>query len=433
MKDKRILCVSRWFVVVAGLLLLMVLLTACGGGNSRAVSFSVFGDPEELAAYEGLVAAFEAKFPEIDIELRHVPGQNDYRQRLATEFAAGAPPDVFLLNYRRMAPFAADGGLEPLTSYLANSEVIQEADFYPTTIVPFKWQGELWCIPQNVSSLVVYYNADLFAAAGVPLPTNEWTRDDFLAAALALTQDTDGDGVTDQYGVGVEASLFRLAPFVWQNGGEIVDDPANPTRLTLDTPQARAAFQWLVDLQVVHHVAPDRLAESAEESESRFLNGRLAMFFNSRRGVPTYRTITSFTWDIAPLPLAEVPAGILHSDGYCLAAAAENKEAAWTFIEFANSVEGQTLIAASGRTVPSLISVAESPAFLDGQPPANSQVFLDTIPLLKAVPIMSTWVGIEETAGQEVERAFYGEATIDEAIAAADELTRPFFEEAARP
>ena len=136
---------------------------------------------------------------------------------------------------------------------------------------------------------------------------------------------------------------------------------------------------------------------------------------------------------IATLPLAEVPAGILHSDGYCLAAAAENKEAAWTFIEFANSVEGQTLIAASGRTVPSLISVAESPAFLDGQPPANSQVFLDTIPLLKAVPIMSTWVGIEETAGQEVERAFYGEATIDEAIAAADELTRPFFEEAARP
>ena len=433
MKDKRILCVSRWFVVVAGLLLLMVLLTACGGGNSRAVSFSVFGDPEELAAYEGLVAAFEAKFPEIDIELRHVPGQNDYRQRLATEFAAGAPPDVFLLNYRRLAPFAADGGLEPLTSYLANSEVIQEADFYPTTIAPFKWQGELWCIPQNVSSLVVYYNADLFAAAGVPLPTNEWTRDDFLAAALALTQDTDGDGVTDQYGVGVEASLFRLAPFVWQNGGEIVDDPANPTRLTLDTPQARAAFQWLVDLQVVHHVAPDRLTESAEESESRFLNGRLAMFFNSRRGVPTYRTITSFTWDIAPLPLAEVPAGILHSDGYCLAAAAENKEAAWTFIEFANSVEGQTLIAASGRTVPSLISVAESPAFLDGQPPANSQVFLDTIPLLKAVPIMSTWVGIEETAGQEVERAFYGEATIDEAIAAADELTRPFFEEAANP
>lgn len=415
--------------VLAGLGLLLV---ACSGRDD-VVTFSVFGDPAELAAYEGLVAAFHEAHPEIEIELRHVPGQNDYRQRLAAEFTSGNPPDVFLMNYRRMAPFAEDGGLEPLTAYLAESEIIQESDFYPTTIAPFKWQDELWCIPQNVSSLVVYYNKDLFEAAGVPLPTNEWTRDDFLAAAIALTQDQDGDGRIDQYGVGLEASLFRLAPFVWQNGGDIVDNPDNPTRLALDTPEARAAFQWLVDLQTVHHVAPDRTAESAEESESRFLNGRLAMFFNSRRGVPTYRTITSFEWDIAPLPTAAVPAGILHSDGYCMAAATENKDTAWTFIEYANSVAGQTLVAVSGRTVPSLISVAESEAFLDGQPPANSQVFLDTIPMLRAVPTMSTWIGIEETAGQEVERAFYGEATIDEAIAAADQLTQPYFEEANEP
>lgn len=417
-------------LILAGLGLLLV---ACSGREEGSVSFAVFGDPAELAAYEGLVAAFHEAHPEIEIELRHVPGQSDYRQRLAAEFTSGNPPDVFLMNYRRMAPFAEDGGLEPLTAYLAESEIIQESDFYPTTIAPFKWQDELWCIPQNVSSLVVYYNKDLFEAAGLPLPTNEWTRDDFLAAAIALTQDQDGDGRIDQYGVGLEASLFRLAPFVWQNGGDIVDSPDSPTRLTLDTPEARSAFQWLVDLQTVHHVAPDRTAESAEESESRFLNGRLAMFFNSRRGVPTYRTITSFEWDIAPLPTATIPAGILHSDGYCMAAATENKDGAWTFIEYANSVAGQTLVAASGRTVPSLISVAESAAFLDGQPPANSQVFLDTIPMLRAVPTMSTWIGIEETAGQEVERAFYGEATIDEAIAAADQLTRPYFEEANEP
>ncbi|MBP7999097.1 MAG: sugar ABC transporter substrate-binding protein [Chloroflexi bacterium] len=426
---RRLLRFTLFFLLIS----LTLLLVACGSIENRPVTFAIFGDPAELAAYEGLVAAFETEHPEIDIELQHTAGQSDYRQRLATQFTAGAPPNVFLLNYRRLAPFAADGGLEPLTAYLADSEIIQETDFYPNSITTFKWQDELWCIPQNVSSLVVYYNEDLFTAAGVPLPTNTWTRDDFLAAALALTQDQDGDGVIDQYGVGLEASLFRLAPFVWQNGGDIVDDPAQPTHLTLDSPAAKAAFQWLVDLQLLHHVVPDRTAESAEESESRFLNGRLAMFFNSRRGVPTYRTITSFTWNIAPLPSATIPAGILHSDGYCMAAATENKEAAWTFIEYANSVAGQTLIAASGRTVPSLIEVAKSPAFLDGQPPTNSQVFLDTIPMLKAVPIMSTWIGIEETAGQEVERAFYGEATIDEAIAAAAQLTQPYFDEAHNP
>ena len=58
-------------------------------------------------------------------------------------------------------------------------------------------------------------------------------------------------------------------------------------------------------------------------------------------------------------------AGVLHSDAYCLAATADDKEAAWRFIEFANSPAGQTIVARSGRTVPSLVAVAESNASLD--------------------------------------------------------------------
>jgi multiple sugar transport system substrate-binding protein len=104
---------------------------------------------------------------------------------------------------------------------------------------------------------VVYYNKNLFDQAGVAYPQAGWSWDDFLKAAQALTKDTNGDGATDQYGVGTELEAIRLAPFVWQNGGEIVDDPAKPTRLALDTPAATEAFQWFVDLQVKHHVAPD--------------------------------------------------------------------------------------------------------------------------------------------------------------------------------
>lgn len=398
---------------------------------AQSVSFMVFGDPAELAAYESLVAAFEDEHPGVDVDLSHIPDQGDYRQRLAAGFSAGDPPDVMLLNYRRFATFAAQGGLDPLGPYLAESEIIQESEFFTPTIESFRLDGELWCIPQNISSLVVYYNRDLFDAAGVSYPTDDWTRDDFLAAARTLTRDTDGDGDTDQYGAGIEASLFRLAPFVWQDGGEIVDDPANPTRLTLDSPGVLAAFQWFVDLQVKEGVVPDAVAESAEESEARFLNGRLAMFFNSRRGVPTYRTIESFQWDVAPLPRGEQAAGILHSDGYCMAAATANKEAAWTFIEYANSVAGQELVARSGRTVPSLRAVADSPAFLDPeQPPANSRIFVETIPVIRRVPVMTTWVAIEETANKEVERAFYGEASVEEAAAAAAALTQGYFDQA---
>jgi multiple sugar transport system substrate-binding protein len=401
-------------------------------GHSEAadteISFMIFGDPAEKAAYEGLVSAFAQKSPNIGVNLIHIPGQADYRKRLGTDFAAGTPADIVLINYRRYASLAAKRVLEPLGPYLAKSSVIKEADFYPEAVQPFYWNGELMCIPQNLSSLVVYYNKKLFDEAGVGYPSDDWTWDDFVTTAKALTKDTDGDGATDQFGLGTEASIFRLAPFVWQNGGDIVDDPADPTRLTLDTPEAREAVQWFVDLQVKHKVAPDDVQEEAEDSESRFQNGRLGMFLNSRRGTPTYREIEAFDWDIAPLPRGKERAGILHADAYCMPSSAENKDAIWAFIEFANSAEGQTIIAASGRTVPSLKAVAESPAFLDpNAKPSRSKVFLDTIPYIRGVPVMETWVDIESTVGDELERGFFGAASVDEVIETSIDRTNEYF------
>jgi multiple sugar transport system substrate-binding protein len=403
---------------------------AQGGGGGRHVSFMVSGDPAELAAYKALVDAFEADHPDIDVDLIHIPSDSDYRQKLGVDFAAGDPADVVLINYRRYAPFAAMGVLEPLAPYLRSSELIREVDFFREALDPFRWRGQLECIPQNISSLVVYYNKDLFDIAGLEYPSDDWTWDDLLATARALTQDVDGDGVTDQYGLGTEASIFRLAPFVWQNGGELVVTESNgtPIRLALDSRAAREAVEWFVGLQTEHGVVPDAVAETAEASESRFLGGRTAMYLNSRRGVPTYRTIESFDWDVAALPQRQQKAGILHSDAYCMAAAAEDKEAAWAFIEFANSREGQTIVSRSGRTVPSLAEVAASDAFLDpGARPANSRVWLDTIETLRGVPVMASWVDVEELTGDELERAFFGNADVDDAIDAMVTRTRPFF------
>lgn len=395
---------------------------------TSAISFMVFGDAAEKAAYERLVAEFRQRHPNIDVTLIHIPGQSDYRKRLGVDFAAGTPADIVLLNYRRYAAFAAKGALEPLGPYLDQSTLLSPGDFYTEAMTPFIWQGVLMCIPQNLSSLVVYYNRDLFRAAGLPDPSPDWTWDEFLQTAQRLTRDPDGDGTIDQYGLGMEVSLFRVAPFIWQNGGDLVDNPQAPARLALDTPAAREAIQWFVDLQIKHRVTPDAVAEAAESSESRFLNGRLGMLLNSRRGVPTYRTITGFDWDVAPLPQGKQRAGMLHADAYCMAQASQQKAAAWTFIEFANSVEGQRIIATTGRTVPSLRAVAGSPAFLDPQSrPANSRVFLDGIPFLRTVPIMETWVDIEDLAAEELKRAFYGQATVDEAIAAAIARAQPFF------
>ncbi|MCL4263287.1 MAG: sugar ABC transporter substrate-binding protein [Anaerolineae bacterium] len=388
----------------------------------------VFGDPAEYNAYASLVAAFHEAHPDIHVELTHVPSPREYRTRLVTEFAGGAPPDVTLMNYRRYANFAANGLLEPLGPYLDSSEIIQPEDFYDVTLEAFTWQGTLMCLPQNISSLVVYYNQDLFDAAGLAYPADDWTWDDFVATAVALTKDNNGDGVTDQYGLGIEPTLFRLAPFVWQNNAPIVDDQMRPNRLTLTRPPSLEAFQWFVDLYQVHGVVPGRVEEASQISESRFIAGTTAMYLNSRRGTPTYREITGFTWDIAPLPQNKTPAGILHSDAYCLSATAVNKDAAWTFIEYANSVEGQTIVAASGRTVPSLKAVAESPAFLEPDlPPARNRVFIETIPALQLVPVISTWQEVESVADQEVERAFYGDISVEEAATLMFQRTEEYF------
>lgn len=388
----------------------------------------VFGDPAEYKAYKELVTAFNNRQNEVEVQLTHVPSSREYRTRLVTEFAAGTAPDITLMNYRRYADFAANDLLQPIDPFLEQSAVISQDDFYAAAIDAFTWQESLVCLPQNISSLVVYYNQDLFDAAGLAYPTDEWDWASFVDTAVALTQDWDGDGTIDQYGLGIEPSLFRLAPFVWQNAGPLVDDMERPTRLTLTRPPSLAALQWFTDLHNVHHVVPGRVEEAGQDSESRFLAGTTAMYLNSRRGVPTYREITAFTWDVAPLPNGKNSAAILHSDAYCLSSTTPDKEAAWRFIEFANSVEGQNIVARSGRTVPSLKEVAQSSAFLDpALPPARAQVFIDNAAILRRVPLISTWQEIEGVADQEIERAFYGDITAEQAARLAFQRTEEYF------
>jgi multiple sugar transport system substrate-binding protein len=440
--------------IVAVLLALVAvnLFTLAGQGQpvraqtptTSTVSFGFWGDPAEASAYEAIVDAFEERHPEIDVLIEYVPDANDFYARLATGYAAGDVPDVYLINYRRYGQFAAAGGLTPVGPALEQSETIAAEDYYPQPMEAFTFNGELMCLPQNLSSLVVYYNRDLFEAAGVPLPTMDWTWDDFLAAAQTLTLDTDSDGVTDQYGVGIEPSLIRMTPFIWQAGGELVDNLEAPTTLTIDTPAAREGLQFVLDLNHVHHVVPSESEVLAQGLEDQFAAGTVAMLFQSRRVVPTLRESAEFIWDVAPLPRHAEAAGVLHSDAYCLSANAEHPEAAWAFIEFANGPEGQPIAAAVGRTVPSLKQIAESPAFLgpnDGvatgteqdreQPPASARVYLDTVESMRRVPSTATWPEVEQAFNDAFLQAFYGDRSLDEAIATTLERTEePFARDA---
>ena len=122
--------------------LLLLLLAGCDADEVQTVTFRTAGDPAEQAAYQTLVAAFHDIHPEIHIELSHIPSAREYRTRLLTDFAAGAAPDVSLMNYRRFASFAASELLEPVGPYLDKSDLITMADFYPVATEAFMWHDE---------------------------------------------------------------------------------------------------------------------------------------------------------------------------------------------------------------------------------------------------------------------------------------------------
>jgi len=407
------------------------------------VTFQTWGGPGELAAYEQVVDAFETRYPGITVSLVHVPDQRDHYAELRRGFASGTPSDVFLLNYRNVGPLAAAGDLTPIGPRLSESAEIAEDDFFESALDAFRYRdGELTCLPQNLSSLVVYYNRDLFEANRVPLPAADWDWQQFQDAAIALTKDLDADGVPDQYGLATEPSLIRAAPFVWQAGGELVDDLQQPTTLTLDTPEARAGLQYFVDLSVTHRVVPSRQATDEQAPVDRFAAGGAAMLLESRQAVPALREGAAFGWDVAPLPRGQTEAGMLNGAGFCMSAATIDQDAAWAFIEFAGGPNGQTILSQTGRIVPALQSVASGPSFVgvptgtgtpvaQGGGPASAAVFIDTIPAIRRVPTTSTWPEVENTLDVLLERAFYGEIPLDQALTLATELTAEPFQRAA--
>ena len=392
----------------AVLLLVAVACEGTGDDGTDQITVMMAGDPEEVDAYRAVVGAFNGAQDAVEARLIPFAERDDLILRLSTSIAGGRPPDLFLMNYRFYGQFAARGSLEPVAPYLQRSAAFSEDDFFETAMTPFRWHGQQMCLPQNVSSLVVYYNLDLFRRAGVALPRDGWSWDDMVSAAKKLTDDRDDDGTVDVYGLGADPEIIRIAPFIWSNGGRLVDDEADPTRFDLDG-SAVAALDEFLALRSVHEVTPTDEEAEAEDLESRFLNGRLAMLMESRRVVPTLRTIEDFEWDVAGTPALGSPASVLHSDAYCITDGSDAKDQAWTFLEFALGPEGQRIASEAGRSVPSLRSVAESDAFLDPEAsPTNAQVFLDQIPYLRSVPSISTWPEIEDTANGLLEEAYYG-------------------------
>jgi multiple sugar transport system substrate-binding protein len=388
------------------------------GSATAPVTVQIGADPEEAAVYESLVKAYQESGGG-EVELVTV-ARGDHLTRLSTAFASGGAPDVFLINYREYAPFVQRGAVHPIGPLLEQAGV-KTADYYEEPLRAFTYTNALQCMPQNISSLVVYWNRGLFTQAGVAPPKPGWTWADFVATARALTT----GGIK---GVGIDPSIIRMAPFIWSSGGTIVDNDAAPTRTTLHEPAARAALQSVVDL-IGTGATPSKEQLAAQDLPEQFMTGKVAMFLSSRVEVPALRDQRGLDFDVAALPVMGKPASILHSDAYCVASGSKNKAAAAKFVAHAVGRQGQNITALGGRTVPSLRSVATSPAFLSpSRSPASSQVFLDAIPHLRHTPVTPSWPEVEDVIGTQLQRAFEDGVPLDEVLAEIQKQADPLLQ-----
>ncbi|MGH3368219.1 MAG: ABC transporter substrate-binding protein [Nocardioidaceae bacterium] len=397
-------------------------LGAADDSNTGTLRLQVSGEPEETAVYESVARAFEKQRRGVHVQMVSVAEKTDHLARLSTSFAAGNPPDVFLVNFREFAQFATRGALAPVGPMMSERG-LDLADYFRAPVEAFTYRGALQCMPQNISSLVVYYNEELFRRAGVAEPPAEWGWAEFARTAKAMTRGQVA-------GLGVEPNVIRLAPFVWSNGGRLVDDLTAPSTFTLDQPRAREAVDFILSLVREHGVMPTEQQVAAQDLETRFETGKLAMLLSSRVDTPRFREVAGLEWDVAPLPVADEPANILHSDAYCLSAPSENQDLAADFIAFAAGRQGQTLSALGGRTVPSLKEVARSPAFLDPtQEPERAQVWLDAVPHLRRTPVWPTWTEIEDLSEELLTRAYYDDVAPAEVLRQLDAQTEPLFDQ----
>ncbi len=374
------------------------------------LSFQIYGEAQEATPLRNMVQAYVGLRPQVQINLNHVPNLPEYITKLRASFTGGNPPDVFVLPYSQFAQFKAKGALEPIGPWLDKSPLLKASDYYPQALESFSVNGTLQCMPLTIASTNVFYNKDLFQKAGLPFPHAGWTWQEFLRDAQAITK-------PGQYGLGVEPQLDNLAPFIWQHGGELVDDPTHPTQLTLNTPETRSAIQYFINLSQAYRVVPSETDMQAEALETRWDANQLGMIIGNRSDTARFRQSKGFTWDVATLPGDVAQASNLKSEAYCISAQSKNKVVAWDFVQWASSPDGQVLLAKTGRTVPTLKSVAESSAFLDPtQAPAHPQIYLDAIPTVRHVPSSPAWPEIESAFNAELERAFFTSIRLDTAL-----------------
>jgi multiple sugar transport system permease protein len=385
-------------------LALALLASSARAGGDRLVVMAEQQVLESWPLLETIARRFEAAEPGLKVDLYDEGGAVGSRDKIKFLLAGELQVDVARIDISEFAAFVREGALVDLQPYADADGDFRAADIWPFALDACRdARGHVYGLPSTFTPYVMYYNRDLLEQAGVQLPQEGWTWDDLLGAARKVTRDTDGDGRIDQYGISLTQWLQAVVPWVWQNGGELVSADLQHSRLA--EPEAIEAFEFLHRLLHEEHVASFDASFANQISQGLFQAGKAA-FYGPVGYWETYRfrSITSFRWDVVPLPQRKCAATSVAMTVYVVPRTSANPARAWRFLRQMVGPEYQTRLARMGNGVPALMEIAHSSDFLKPDvPPESEQVFLDVLPHARLLPPLANWKKIESLCQSELE------------------------------
>ncbi len=381
--------------------------TASEGVSSstvRYMNFSANGGHEE--DLDAIKAAFEDANPEITVQIETIP-YDDYFTKLQTAVAGGTAGDAFELNYENFVTYASNGSLAELTD-------VDASLYKPSLLEAFTADGTQYGLPESFSNVVLFYNKDLFAAAGIDEPTADWTWQDEQEAATRLTDKEAG-----VWGDYQPVTFFEYYKALAQSGGEFFN--ADKTSATFDSDAGRAAAEFLVNKPGTTMPTEADGAGTPDFDTNLFKDGKLAMWHS---GIWMFSGLaeTDFEWDVVVEPGNTQKASAMFTNGVVVSADSENQEAAQKWITFLTSSDEmvQKRLDTSWE-LPPVADESQLAPYLEEGKPANRQAVFDSLEATVLPPVIERQQEMQDAVNSELSNAAAGRKTVEQAVTDAQE------------
>ncbi len=388
------------------LFIVSLLLTSCSPQRAQ-VNFVFMRTSDFTEPYwQGVIQDFEAQNPDIQVNLS-VFTWDEGRQKIADMVAQGKPPTLARVATRWIPEYVAAGLLEPVDGYM-NAEF--RSQFIPLLINEgSQYESRTFGLPITVSSRALYYNKDLFQQAGLSSPPENWAQLKSAAEAIhALGPDKYGFGIQ---GKEAETSTYFYY-FLWGNGGDILTKDG--TRPAFNGVEGQEAAQFLKEMVDGGLTQPNPADSVRKDLETAFVEGKLGMVITGPWLATRLKAeAPKLDYGLSVIPYQTTATTLAAQDTLILFKQAENKEAAWKFVEFLYADKYRLKYVVTEGVLPEKISVAENSQIVNN-PMYN--FFMEKLPTGRFEPLNVKSADISNVVAEALRSAYRNQVSPAEAL-----------------